>query len=179
MPAPVEWLAPLNGGPLALTLGVALAGVLLGRVLRMPVPDLLGPLLLGGVAQASGWVDLELPPWLRAMAFATLGWRVGLGFSAAQLAQARTHLVPILLSICSLMLACGAIAALLVLALGMDPLTAYLATTPGGLDAVAIIAASSPVDLSLVMTMQTVRTLLVITLAPWIAGWMTRRLGAS
>ena len=30
---------------------------------------------------------------------------------------------------------------------GIDPLTAYLATTPGGSDAVAIIAASSEMDL--------------------------------
>lgn len=40
-------------------------------------------------------------------------------------------------------LAAGSLALLLVEAFGIDPLTAYLATSPGGADSVAIIAASS------------------------------------
>ncbi len=45
-----------------------------------------------------------------------------------------------MLSILLLMGFCGAIAWLLSHELGIDPLTAYLATSPGGLDSVAIIA---------------------------------------
>ena len=44
---------------------------------------------------------------------------------------------------------------------GVDPLTAYLATSPGGSDSIAIIAASTNVDVSFVMAMQTVRMLAV------------------
>ena len=51
---------------------------------------------------------------------------------------------------------CGGVAWLMVLAIGVDPLTAYLATSPGGSDSMAIIAASTNVDVSFVMAMQTV-----------------------
>ena len=61
---------------------------------------------------------------------------------------------------------------------GIDPLTAYLATSPGGVDSAAIIAASSKVDMSFVMAMQSVRLLIVIFIGPalsrWIAGSVTK-----
>ena len=43
---------------------------------------------------------------------------------------------------------------------------AYLATSPGGADSVAIIAAASKVDVPFVMAMQTTRLVTVIFLAP-------------
>jgi hypothetical protein len=49
----------------------------------------------------------------------------------------------------------------------VDALTAYLVTSPGCLDSVAIIAASTlQVDLSFVLAFQSVRLLLAIALAP-------------
>jgi uncharacterized membrane protein AbrB (regulator of aidB expression) len=49
---------------------------------------------------------------------------------------------------------------------GIDPLTAYLATSPGGVDSAAIIATSSKVDLPFVMSMQTARLLIVLCIGP-------------
>jgi membrane AbrB-like protein len=72
----------------------------------------------------------------------------------------------------ALILLCGALAALLVLTAGVDPLTAYLATSPGGADSVAIIAASSKVDVPFVMAMQTTRLVAVIFLAPIITRYI-------
>jgi uncharacterized membrane protein AbrB (regulator of aidB expression) len=50
--------------------------------------------------------------------------------------------------------------------LGTDPLTAYLATSPGGMDSIAIIASSTNVDTPFIMAMQTVRFLLVLFVGP-------------
>ena len=62
---------------------------------------------------------------------------------------------------------CGGLALLLSHELGIDPLTAYLATSPGGLDSVAIIAAASDsVDLSFVMALQSARLLFVLAVRP-------------
>jgi membrane AbrB-like protein len=61
---------------------------------------------------------------------------------------------------------CAVLAGVLVVTAGVDPLTAYLATSPGGADAVAIIAASSNVDVPFVMAMQTARLGAIILLAP-------------
>nr|VXZ85515.1 Putative ammonia monooxygenase [Klebsiella pneumoniae] len=41
------------------------------------------PMLLGALAQGGGWLMLELPEWLLAMAYAVLGWTVGLQFNKA------------------------------------------------------------------------------------------------
>ncbi len=59
---------------------------------------------------------------------------------------------------------------------GVDPLTAYLATSPGGSDSIAIIAASTNVDVSFVMAMQTVRMIAVLFLAPVLTKFIAERL---
>ncbi len=76
----------------------------------------------------------------------------------------------------ALLILCGLIAASLVLLAGVDPLTAFLATCPGGLDSVAIIAAASPVDLRFVMTMQTLRLLVALVVSPAISRYLAERL---
>ena len=75
------------------------------------------------------------------------------------------------------MAVCGLLALLLVHAAGIDPLTAYLATTPGGMDAVAIIAASSNVDIAFVMALQAVRFLIVLIAGPPLARFIAKRIG--
>ena len=58
----------------------------------------------------------------------------------------------------------------------LDPLTAYLATSPGGMDSIAVIAASiHNVDLEFVMALQTVRLFLVIFLGPALARIIARK----
>ena len=59
-----------------------------------------------------------------------------------------------------------------------DPLTAYLATSPGGADTVAIIAATSPVDVPFVMAMQSARFIVVAFCGPAVARAVARRVPA-
>lgn len=71
---------------------------------------------------------------------------------------------------------CGVLAWLLVNYIHLDPLTAYLATSPGGMDSIAVIAASSKnVDLEFVMALQTVRLFLVIFIGPALARIIARK----
>src|SRR5690606_41576948 len=83
----------------------------------------------------------------------------------------------VVISILALILFCGGLGFLLWEFAGIDPLTAFLATSPGGLDAVAIIAAASRhVDLSFVMALQMLRFVIVLLLGPaiarMVAGWV-------
>ena len=55
-------------------------------------------------------------------------------------------------------------------------MTAYLATCPGGVDSIAIIGASSNADLSFVMTLQTLRLLIVLLAGPSIARFIAQRM---
>jgi len=125
-----------------------------------------------------GWLTIELPPWLLAISYALVGWSIGLRFTRPILAYAMRTLPQMLASIVALIAICGLIAAALVVA-GVDPLTAYLATSPGGADSVAIIAASSNVDLRFVMAMQTARLVVVLCTSPSIARFITRQVGSG
>jgi uncharacterized membrane protein AbrB (regulator of aidB expression) len=71
--------------------------------------------------------------------------------------------------------ACGGIGA----AAGADPLIAYLATGPGGADSVAIIAASSNVNVRFVMAMQMARFVAVLAIGPVAARFLARRATAN
>jgi uncharacterized protein len=58
----------------------------------------------------------------------------------------------------------------------VDLLTAFLATSPGGADSVAIIAASSPVDMPFALTMQVLRMLFTMATGPAIARLLASHL---
>jgi membrane AbrB-like protein len=109
-------------------------------------------------------------------AYITLGWSIGLRFTRQTLTQAARALPSIIAAISCLILACAGVALALTQVASIDPLTAYLATSPGGLDAVAIIAATSGVNIPFVMAFQTARLLLVIATGPALARFMARRL---
>jgi hypothetical protein len=121
-------------------------------------------------------VQITLPPWLLAISYTFLGWSVGLGFTRETLRSASRALVPILLATLFTIGLCGLLAAILVFAAHIDPLTAYLATSPGGMDSVAIIGAASNVDLSFIMALQTARLVLVLTLGPPLAKFIAQRM---
>ncbi len=53
-------------------------------------------------------------------------------------------------------------------------MTAYLATSPGGLDTVAIIAAGTRADMSFIMAMQTLRLFTILLTGPMMARFISR-----
>jgi hypothetical protein len=154
-------------------------GALSARLRRIPAAPLLLPLGLGIVLQDAGLLTIELPPWLLAVSYAIVGWSTGLGFNRTILRHAAQSLPRVIVSILVLMAVCGGLAGLLVVAAGIDPLTAYLATSPGGADSAAIIAMASNVDVAFVMAMQTTRLVLVLLIGPSLAGFIARQAGAS
>ncbi|UPG72215.1 AbrB family transcriptional regulator [Roseomonas gilardii subsp. gilardii] len=171
------WFPPLAPVPFLGTLLVAFGGGALGQWSRIPAGALLVPMLIGAVLHATGLLEIQLPEWLLAASYAVLGWRIGLSFTRAVLMHALRAMPRIAVSILLLMGFCGGLAALLTHVVGIDPLTAYLATSPGGIDSVAVIAASSQVDLSFVMALQAIRLVIVILLGPVIARLVARHGG--
>ena len=101
---------------------------------------LLIPMFLGAVLQSNGLVEIELPSWLLAVSYLLLGWTIGLRFTREILVYAIRALPKMIVSILMLIAFCGGLAFALVEVFDIDPLTAYLATSPGGADSVAIIA---------------------------------------
>jgi membrane AbrB-like protein len=171
-----NWLAGVSWPDLAATLLLAGGASLLANALKIPGGPLLVPLTVGSFLQAKGWVTITLPPWILMPAYVTLGWSIGLRFTRESLSQVARALPSIIASISCLILACAGVALVLTQITSVDPLTAYLATSPGGLDSVAIIAATSGVNIPFVMAFQTARLLLVIATGPALARFMARRL---
>lgn len=175
--AATVWFPPIEPVPFAAMIAVAVAGMGIAALVRLPSPQFLGPFILGAFLHLQFGVEYQLPPWLLAASFALIGWRIGLQFRADTLRTAGRALPKVILSILALMAFCGGIGWLLAHVMGVDPLTAYLATSPGGMDTVAIIsAASGNVDVTFVMTMQALRFLVVLIVGPpiarLVAGWV-------
>lgn len=170
-----SWMSVTHPGDVAWTVLLALGGALVARRLRLPAGSMVLPLVLGSVLQATGTLVIELPPVLLVLAYAFIGWSIGLRFTRAILLYALRALPQVLGAIVALMFVGVAIAAVLVQWTGLDPLTAYLATSPGGADSVAVIAATSAVDAGFVMAMQLARFLMVLVFGPPISRFVANR----
>lgn len=175
----IAWFPDANWLSFGETLVVAIVGPLIARVLRIPAGAMLVPLVLCIVLAHVGWLTVELPPWALAVSFAFIGWNVGLRFTRPLLLYV-ARMLPRAIACAAILIAlCGVVAWLMVVTIGVDPLTAYLATSPGGVDSIAIIAASTNCDVSFVMAMQTVRLLAVLFLAPVLTKLIAERVSYS
>lgn len=170
-----SWFPSLEFWPAVQTFSVALTGAAVATRLGLPAAALMGPLVLGTVLHMSGFVTFALPGWLLAISYALIGWRIGLSFTREVLVVTRRALPRLLLAIGTLMAFCALLAWAIASVTGIDMVTAYLATSPGGMDSVAIIATTIPVDVPFVMAMQALRFVTVLLLAPPLARIMARR----
>lgn len=160
------WFPPVNWLALGETLAIAVIGPLIAQRLKIPAGAFLVPMAVGILLTHFSLMTIELPPWLLAICYAFIGWNIGLRFTRPLLVHAVKLLPRILVCIVAMVGLCGLVAVLLVYGAGIDPLTAYLATSPGGSDSIAIITASSNADVSFVMAMQTVRLVAVLFIGP-------------
>jgi membrane AbrB-like protein len=175
--APVVWFPTVAWPSLAATVALAALSAAAGQFFRIPAGPMLVAMAAGALMQNAGLARIELPPWLLAPAYCIVGWSIGGRFNRPILIHAAKVAPALVASILSLIVVCGGIAAALVHFAHVDALTAYLATSPGGADSVAIIAASTKVDMPFIMAMQMARFLLVLFAGPAIARFVASRAG--
>ena len=174
---PIDWFPAVAWPALALTALIIGGSAAAGLLMRIPAGALLTPIAVGALMQDTGVMRIELPPWLLAAAYLIVGWSIGLRFNRPILLHAAKAAPRLIASILCLLAVCAGLAAVLAKIAHVDPLTAYLATSPGGADSVAIIASSSKVDMPFVMAMQTARFVLVLLTGPAIARFIASRVG--
>jgi membrane AbrB-like protein len=174
-PSLIPASVPLHPLAFVETLMLAMGGAAIAVRLRIPAGALMVPLFLGVALHDAGLLAIELPWWLLAGCYAMVGWSIGLRFTPQILRHAARLLPRVLAGIVCLIAMCGALAWALAHFAHVDPLTAYLATSPGGADTVAIIASTSPVDVPFVMAMQSARFIGVAFCGPALARFVTRR----
>jgi membrane AbrB-like protein len=160
---------------LGLTLMAVLAGLTLAHLLPfVPGGQLLLPMILAGLFKNFLGHSIFLPPWLLYPCYAMMGWRIGFSFSRESLKVVYKLLPGLTLGVMGMFFGCALFGWIMAKGTGLDPLTAYLASCPGGLDAVTIIAASSGSDLPFITAMQAMRLIMVITLGPWFYRLLSR-----
>jgi uncharacterized protein len=172
--------APTSGEPAlvqagwltyALTALVAALGAWAGTRLRLPAGALMGPLVLGVGLEELGVAHLAWPPGVPQAAFLVLGLWVGLLFDRASIKTAGRLFPVVLASAAGLVVACAGLGWSLTALTDIDGLTAYLATTPGGIDSVAIMALGSGADAPLVLAVQTLRLFAVVLAGALLGRW--------
>ena len=122
-----------------LTAATALAGGPASRRLRFPGAR---PAPADGLARpcwrsACPAAGSRCPPLLRELAFALIGLQVGLRFTLDTIRELGRLLVPVLLGVLGVLVACALLAVVLDVTTSVSLRDAYLATTPGGLYAVS------------------------------------------
>lgn len=157
-------------------LGLSAAVVLVGIVGAnwVPAGALLIPLLLGGALQLSAVMQVHLPAEVLALAYGAMGCYIGLRFDRPTLAYVWRQLPTMISSALMLIVLCALLAGGLAYWLDKDFLSLYLATSPGGLDAMAIIAVDTHSDVGLVLAMQTLRLVGVIFTGAFFARQIMR-----
>ena len=169
-----EGVDPLVQGTVqtcAVTVLVAVLGAWAGTRLRLPAGALIGPLILGVALAELGMVHLAWPPGVPQAAYLVLGLWVGLLFDGASVKWAGRLFPFVLASAVGLVLACAALGWALAALTGIDGMTAYLATTPGGIESVAIVALGTGADAPLVLAVQMLRLLAVVFAGSLLGRW--------
>ncbi|MCZ2825420.1 MULTISPECIES: AbrB family transcriptional regulator [unclassified Modestobacter] len=172
--------SPTDDGPgwpagLLFTVVCVVVGVLLGRVSRLPVGALLGPLAVAAVLDVTGLSQgATVPPPVEAAGFLAIGLQVGLGFTRANLRLVGRALPLAVVLIVGAVAACAGLGVLLSRTAGVSALDGYLATTPGGLYAVLATATGSGADATFVLAVQVLRLFVMLFSAPLLARWLGR-----
>ncbi|WP_337188992.1 AbrB family transcriptional regulator [Phenylobacterium sp.] len=158
---------------------IGLIGLTIGRLARIPAGPLLVTAALGAIVNLNGWFPIALPHWMMVLSYGAVGWYVGLQFDRAVLAAAMRNLPAMILAMLVLILLCGVTGMILSIALHVDFVTGYLATSPGAIDSIAILALGGEADMSVVMAVQTLRFFAVIMMAPYLVRLICRFLPST
>lgn len=170
--ATVSTLGSIEG--YAETLAIGVGGVLIARAIHAPSPNILGPMTIGAALSALGVVHIAIPLWVLDAAYVSIGLSIGLQFTVVALRYVFTILPHLVATTVSLIVFCALLAAALARIAHLDAFTAYLATSPGGLDSVAIIAVTGGGDVPVVLSLQVVRLFVVALTGPPLARFMAR-----
>lgn len=152
---------------LLLLAAASIAGTRLGRLVLLPSPVLLGPMVLTAALSVTGTAGGFAPAGpLRTALFTIVGLDIGLRFTRPAVMRMR-RLLPLALA-CTVVVSvvCAALAWLLAETARIPLADAYLATTPGGINAVLATAVATHADVSLISSVQSLRLFAMVLLAP-------------
>src|SRR5262244_2108229 len=152
---------------IALTLAAGVVGGFAARYVHLPLPWLLGALFTTMTLSLAG-APVRLIPWGRPAGTVVVGASTGLQFTATVVAKLVT-LLPLIITAAFISTIVGAIGGLIYMRLtGIDRVTAFFATVPGGVVETTTIAPYYGGQLEPIMVAQTARVALIVVFAPFL-----------
>ncbi|AYF72832.1 AbrB family transcriptional regulator [Nocardia yunnanensis] len=172
------WMIVGRGDQLAglsIAIMLCLIGIRVGKWLRLPNAALLGPMLIAAVVTALGLTHGYAPTHLfKDLLFVLIGFEVGTRFTRDVVKE----MVRMLPAMTGAVLALSAVVAAMAFGLAalvdLEMSDLYLATTPGGINAVLATADKMNANLPLITSVQTIRLLVMMALLPLLISRIRR-----
>lgn len=171
--------AALTPADLLILIASGVAGYAAARLVRLPAPQLFGPLFAAAVVHGAGWTDAAPPGWLIAASQLVLGVFAGVRFVGIHLHEVwRLVLASLVWSVLLLALVAGS-SALAAFLLDLHLATPLLAFSPGGAAELNMMALTAGLSVALVSMVQLVRMVLTLLVGPALLGVLIRRRGVA
>lgn len=152
---------------IALALLIGAAGAAVAKLVDMPLPYLLGPLLTCAGASILG-LPISPVPYGRELGQAAVGLAIGLRFVPA-VVVAVIAMLPFMLGATILMVIATTITGLLLKKLaGLDLRTSFFATAAAGLAEMAVVAHQKGADSDTVAVVHLIRVTSIVTIVPFL-----------
>ena len=148
-----------------ITLVVAFVGGIIGYKLKIPAGAFIGAMVFAAIYNiitSNGSIPLSF----RIAAQIVIGAYVGLNFNKDVIIELKTIILPVIVMVLGLFVACIILGVFISKVTGVDLITAMLGSSPGGLTEMTIIADSYQADTSKVAVMHLIRLVSVVTILP-------------
>lgn len=144
----------------------AVAGVILGKLFRLPAYRIVGPMLVSGAVHVAGWTQSS-PPWeIVAVAQVVVGSSVGARFSGVPLDRVLKTIGASVGSTALMLITTVIFAFMLSRFTGISFQPIVLAFSPGGLAEMSLIALSLGIETAFVATHHVSRIAMIVIAAP-------------
>ncbi|WP_405160926.1 AbrB family transcriptional regulator [Nocardia sp. NBC_01499] len=164
---------------LSIAVMLCVVGTKLGKRLSLPSPALIGPMLASAVLTALGVSHGYAPTNLfKDLLFVLIGFEVGTRFTRNVVREMARMIPGMTVTIVALSAIVAGLAFAVATFVDLELSDIYLATTPGGINAVLATAESMDANLPLITCVQSMRLLLMVLMLPLLAKgmrWMTAR----
>jgi hypothetical protein len=157
---------PLEGRDVLILVACGVGGYLGARLLRIPAPHFIGPMVLSVAVHLTGFTVSRPPFVLVALAQVILGGSVGCRFTGIPLRSIGRALLLSMGSTTVFLAAVVAIAWALHAAMGQSMEAAVLAFAPGGLPEMTLIAVTLNIDVAYVAVHHLARVVFILVAAP-------------
>lgn len=149
-------------------LAMAFGSYALARLIRMPMPHLLGPMLVSLVLNALGWVETIRLNEFVLLAQVTIGGQIGARLSRVPFREVLSYLIDgLMVSVVTLSIYTGFAVGVAVV-LDMRLLDAYIGFVPGGLYEVTLLSVLFGLDVAFVAFHNTLRVVLIYVGLPFV-----------